>query len=596
MNTGLQNQNVLYTLDRIGDTPKVLIDPNLFSEDGTTSLQFAMPSKHWIAYGLSESGSDWEEIRVRNIETGEDLPDLLKWVKFVRVAWAPDESGFYYARYDKPAEHTELNYNLRIYFHRLRGAQEEDLLIYERPDHPDWILRPITSEDGRFLMITAYAGCDLRTGIFIKDLEIDSPIQELVTTFDAEYAYVDNDGDQFWIQTTQGAPRGRLIAIQQGQWTEIIPEQEEILLSVHPVGGKFLVHYIKDTYAEVKQFTLDGTFEKQIPIPAHGSLLNFNTGWDSPHNFSGSDTEIFYGFTSFTEAPTIYRYDFLTETSQALYQSHSTDQYESSLHFYKSRDGTRIPITLCYKKGTKLQDNHPTCLYGYGGFGIPILPTYSPQTAVWLDLGGIMAIAHLRGGSEYGSAWHEAGMKEKKQNVFDDFICAAEWLIDEGITSTPRLGIWGRSNGGLLVGACLTQRPELFGVALPDVGVLDMLRFHLFTIGWSWTTEYGSPDNPSDYAFLRRYSPLHNIRPVAYPPTLVLTSEQDDRVVPSHSYKFAAALQAAKKGPAPILIRIESSAGHGAGKPTSKILDEAADRLAFLFHHTTHDQGKAAIP
>jgi len=573
----------------LNDTPKVLLDPNTLSEDGTVALSGIAVSDNssLLAYGLSTSGSDWQEWKVRDIETGEDLPDQVRWVKFSGASWTPDNQGFFYSRYDEPNEKTQLedvNYFQKLYYHRLGTPQSEDVLIYERPDHKDWGFSGGVSEDGRYLIISVWLGTDSRNLVFYKDLtQPDAPVVELIREFEAEYSFIENEGTLFWFRTDLDAPRGKLIAIdiakpERENWQEIIPEAEETLQSVGILNNQFVASYLKDAYDQIKIFDLNGQFVKEVELPGIGSVGGF--GGDR------NDTETFYSFTSFTTPATIYRYNMVTGESTVFRQpevAFKPEDYETKQVFYTSKDGTRIPMFITHKKGIQLNGNNPTILYGYGGFNVSLTPSFSISNLVWMEMGGVYAMPNLRGGGEYGEDWHQAGMKLKKQNVFDDFIAAAEWLIDNRYTTPKKLAISGGSNGGLLVGACMTQRPELFGAALPAVGVMDMLRFHQFTIGWAWTSEYGSPENPEEFKALYAYSPLHNLKPgVAYPATLITTADHDDRVVPAHSFKFAAALQAAHQGTAPVLIRIETKAGHGAGKPTAKIIEEISDRWAFL--------------
>jgi len=583
-NNGVQDQAVFYTVRQLGGDPEVVLDPNLLSSDGTVALTTVelSPDGKWFAYGLSRAGSDWMEIKVRDVETGQDLSDHLYWIKFSSIAWRGD--GFYYARYDAPASDEAfhaVNYNHKLYFHKIGDSQEDDLLVYERPDHKEWMFMAHVAEDENYLIVSASEGAGSANAIFYKDLSSDGPFCELAASFDAGYFFVGSDGPLFWFLTTKDAPRGRLAAIDlnhPGSWREVIPEKEDLLGSVSLVGDRFIATYLRDAHSLVQIFTLDGAFEKTIDLPGLGTASGFF--------FYDEDGETFYSFSSYTQPPTIYRCDLQTGKSKALFvpkTAFSPDAYETRQIFFPSKDGTRVPMFLSYKKGLSLDGRNPTFLYGYGGFGISLVPQFSPLYFVWMEMGGVVAVPNLRGGGEYGELWHAAGALGSKQNVFDDFIAAADWLIANGITSSSKLAISGGSNGGLLVGACLTQRPDLFGAALPAVGVMDMLRFHKFTIGWGWVPEYGSPDDPEHFAWLYKYSPLHNLRPgTCYPPTLVTTADHDDRVVPAHSYKFAAALQEAQGCRCPILIRIDTSAGHGAGKPRSKALDELADKLAFL--------------
>jgi prolyl oligopeptidase len=586
-NDGLQNQSVLYTQESLEAEARVLLDPNTFSEDGTVALAGIAISRdgRYLAYGLSRSGSDWQEWKVRDIETGEDLPDHLRWVKFSGASWTLDGQGFFYSRYDEPApgsEYESANYFQKLYYHRLGTPQSEDVLVYHRPDQKEWGFAGGVTEDGNYLIISVWRGTDPKNLIFYKDLrDPQSPVVELIREFEAEYSFVGNDGSRFWLLTDCQAPRRRLVAIdleQPDQVQEVIPEAEETLQGVSLINNQFVAFYLKDAHTQIKTFALDGTYLGEIPLPGLGSASGFGG--------KRYDTETFYTFTSFTTPPTIYRYDFTSGTS-TLFRQPQVDfdpqAYEVQQVFYTSKDGTRIPMFLVHRRGLARTGDHPTLLYGYGGFGISLTPSFSVGLVAWLEMGGVYAQPSLRGGGEYGEEWHQAGTKLNKQKVFDDFIAAAEWLIAHGYTNPAKLAISGGSNGGLLVGACLVQRPELFAAALPAVGVFDMLRFHKFTIGWAWISEYGSPENPEEFKALYAYSPLHNLKPgTAYPATLITTADHDDRVVPAHSFKFAAALQAAQGGSQPILIRIDTKAGHGAGKPTSKLIEEAADRWAFL--------------
>ena len=588
-NDGLQNQSVLYTLNSLDDAGEVLLDPNTLSEDGTIALSGLSISDdaQWLAYGLSTAGSDWIEYRIKNIATGEDTEDRLQWIKFSGASWTKDNRGFFYSRYDEPNEQTKLedvNYYQKLYYHRLGTAQAEDTLIYHRPDQKEWGFSGGVTEDGKYLIIGVWLGTDSKNLVFYKDLQnIDSSVVELISEFEASYGVIDNDGDTFWVQTDLNAPRGKVMAIDlnkpdRDNWQEIIPEAEETLESVGLLNNQFVLDYLQDARSQIKIYALDGSFVREVELPGIGSAGGFNG--------KRQDSETFYTFTSFTTPATIYRYDMNTGVSQ-LFRKPQVDfdpkAYQTQQVFYPSKDGTKIPMFITHKKGIKLDGNNPTYLYAYGGFNISLTPSFSVSNLVWLEMGGIYAVANLRGGGEYGEAWHQAGMKDKKQNVFDDFIAAGEWLIENKYTSSSKLAIAGGSNGGLLVGACMIQRPDLFAAAIPAVGVLDMLRFHKFTIGWAWCSEYGSPDNEADFKTLYAYSPLHNLKEgTNYPATMITTADHDDRVVPAHSFKFAAALQAAHEGDNPVLIRIETKAGHGAGKPTSKIIEEAADKWGFL--------------
>ena len=585
-NDGLQNQSVLYVLEDLDGQPEVLLDPNTLSEDGTVALSGIAISEdgNLMAYGLSASGSDWQEWKVRDINTKQDLDDHLKWVKFSGASWTHDHKGFFYSRYNEPNENTKLeetNYYQKLFYHRLGTPQSEDILIYERSDEKEWGFSGYVTEDGKYLIISVWRGTDPKNLVFYKDLtQPDAPVIELITEFEAEYSFIDYQDTQFWLQTDLNAPKGKVIAfdIHSQTQTEIIPETEDTLQGINVLNNQFVAFYLKDAHTQIKILNLDGSFVREVELPGIGSAGGFRG--------KRHDTKTFYAYTSFTTPTTIYRYDMVTGESRLYRQPEvdfNPDNYETEQIFYQSQDGTQIPMFITHKKGLSLDGNNPTILYGYGGFNASLTPNFSISRVAWLEMGGVYAIPNLRGGGEYGEDWHQAGTKNQKQNVFDDFIAAAEWLIENQYTCSQKLAISGGSNGGLLVGACMTQRPDLFGAALPAVGVMDMLRFHKFTIGWGWCSDYGSPDDPEDFKAIYAYSPLHNLKPeTAYPATLITTADHDDRVVPAHSFKFAAALQAAHVGENPVLIRIETKAGHGAGKPTAKIIEELADEFAFL--------------
>ena len=588
-NDGLQNQSVLYTLPSLEAEPRMLLDPNTLSEDGTVSLSGMAVSENgaYLAYGLSSAGSDWVEWYVRDIATGVDTDDRLQWVKFSGASWSHDHQGFFYSRYDEPDETTKLeavNYYQKLYYHRLGNPQGDDVLVYDRPDQKEWGFGGGVTEDGQYLIISVWKGTDPNNLVFYKDLRApDSPVVELITEFEASYSFVDNEGSLFWFRTDLEAPKGRLIAIdiaqpERGAWQEIIPESDDTLEGVGLLNHQFVADYLKDAYTTIRIFSLTGELVREVALPGIGSAGGFDG--------KRGDTETFYSFTSFTVPSAIYRYDMVTGQS-TLYRQPEVDfdpaAYTTTQVFYESKDGTHVPMFITHKTGLELNGQNPTLLYGYGGFSISLTPAFSVGNLVWMEMGGIYAVPNLRGGGEYGEEWHQAGTKLHKQTVFDDFIAAAEWLMAAGYTSPAKLAIMGGSNGGLLVGACMTQRPDLFAVVLPAVGVMDMLRFNQFTIGWAWESDYGSPQNEAEFRALYAYSPLHNLKPgTAYPATLITTADHDDRVVPAHSFKFAAALQAAHQGEAPVLIRIETKAGHGAGKPTAKVIEEVADKWAFL--------------
>ena len=588
-NDGLQNQSVLYTVESLDGVPRVLLDPNALSADGTVALSGRAVSDDGklIAYGLATAGSDWQEWKVRDIESGKDLEDHIKWVKFSGASWTTDGKGFYYSRYDEPKAGEELqdtNYFQKLYYHAIGTPQSKDTLVYERKDHKDWGFGGSVTDDGRYLIINVTLGTERKNQVFYKDLTAkDANVVELIDEFEAQYEFVDNDGPVFWFQTDNEAPRGRVIAIDtrkpgRADWKEIIGQADETLDRVNLVGNRFIASYMKDAHAQVKLFEVEGKFVREVAFPGLGAAGGFGG--------KRSDTETFYSYSSVTDPGTVFRYDVATGKSEIFRRpkvKFNPEDYVTKQVFYRSLDDTRVPMFITHKKGITLDHKNPTLLYGYGGFNIPIMPRFRVSTIAWLEMGGVYAVANIRGGGEYGREWHQAGTKLKKQNVFDDFQRAALALRLDGYCDASKLAIQGGSNGGLLVGACMTQKPNLYAVCLPAVGVMDMLRFHKFTIGWAWTSDYGSPDNREEFQALYAYSPLHNIKPgTSYPATLITTADHDDRVVPAHSFKFAAALQAAQSGPAPTLIRIQTKAGHGAGKPTSMQIDEAADILAFM--------------
>ncbi|MBY0242910.1 MAG: prolyl oligopeptidase family serine peptidase [Burkholderiaceae bacterium] len=588
-NDGLQNQAVLYTMKSLSDTPRVLLDPNTLSQDGTVALAgtAVSPNGKYLAYSTSASGSDWNEIRVRHIDSGKDSEDHIKWVKFSSTAWAHDGSGFYYSRYDEPTEATKLagiNYFQKLYFHKLGTPQSADTLVYDRPDQKEWGFAGEVTDDGRYLVISSSQGTERKSRIFVKDLkQKDAKVTGLMEAFDAAYDFIDNDGPVFYFRTDKNAPRSRIIAVDvrkpdPSQWKEIVAEAPQTLVSANIINNQLVLDYLSDARSAVKVFDLQGKFVRDVELPGIGSAGGFSG--------KRGDKETFYSFTSFTNPTTIYRYDMKSGKS-TVYRQPKVDfdpsQFETRQVFYTSKDGTKVPMFIVSKKGIKLDGSNPTYLYGYGGFNVPLTPSFSVANLAWVEMGGVYVMANLRGGGEYGEAWHKAGTKLQKQNVFDDFIGAAEWLVANKVSSPAKLSIGGGSNGGLLVGATMTQRPDLFAAAVPAVGVLDMLRFQKFTIGWAWTSDYGSSDNADEFKALYKYSPLHNLKQGScYPATMVVTADHDDRVVPAHSFKFAAAAQAAQGGANPILIRIDTKAGHGAGKPTSKQIEEVTDRWGFL--------------
>jgi prolyl oligopeptidase len=588
-NDGLQNQSVLYRQETPDSEPVVLLDPNSWSADGTVALAGTAFSDdgRWVAYGVQDAGSDWNTWKIMEIETGRVLDDELKWIKFNSPQWTPDSRGLFYCRYPQPQEGAafqSLNKNMKVHFHRVGTAQASDVLVYERPDQPDWGFQPSVSEDGRYLVLTVWVGTDDRYRVVIRDLTEPYALPyELIDNFEHEYSFIGNDEQVLYFQTNLDAPRRRVIAIDlkkpaKVHWQELIPQTDDALEGVGIVGNMFVCTYLKDARSQIKLHDIKGRFVRDVELPGIGSAGGFDG--------RRKDTDTFYSFSSFATPPTTYSYNMITGESKLFRKApvkFNPDDYETSQVFYTSRDGTKVPMFLTHRKGLKLDGSNPTLLYGYGGFNISLTPSFSVSRLAWMEMGGVLAVANLRGGGEYGQAWHKAGTKLNKQNVFDDFIAAAEWLIENKYTSSKKLAIQGGSNGGLLIGACMTQRPDLFGACLPAVGVMDMLRFHQFTAGRFWTDDYGSAENPEEFAALLKYSPYHNLDGgVRYPATLVTTADTDDRVVPGHSFKFAAQLQASQSGSAPVLIRIETRAGHGAGKPTAKIIEEAADQWAFL--------------
>ncbi|RYD23085.1 MAG: S9 family peptidase [Verrucomicrobiaceae bacterium] len=589
-NTGLQNQAVLKVSDSLDGEGRVLLDPNTLSADGTVSLSDHEPSEDGklLAYSISRGGSDWNEILVRDVATGKETGDHLKWVKFSGLSWAKDGSGFYYSRFDEPvagAALTQKNEFQKLCFHKLGTPQSDDKIIYQRKDKPKWGFGGGLTEDGKFLVIHVTEGTDPKNRFFYQDAsKVDSPVVELLPDGDASYDFIGNEGDLMYFKTDLDAPRHRVIAIdtrkpERAAWKEIIPQGKDLLQGVSMTGGQLFCEWLRDARSAMTAHDLEGKLIRDIKLPGIGSSGGFGG--------RRKDTKTFYSYTSFTDPGAIYRYDIASGES-TLWKRPKVDfdgnAYETKQVFVPSKDGTKVPVFIVHKKGLQLDGKSRLLLTGYGGFNISITPGFSVGRAVWLERGGILAVANLRGGGEYGSEWHLAGTRLKKQNVFDDFIAAAEWLVKEKYTSSSRLAIQGGSNGGLLVGACMTQRPELFGAALPAVGVMDMLRFHKFTIGWAWEKDYGSAEDAGEFQALLRYSPYHVLKQDArYPATMVTTADHDDRVVPAHSFKFAARLQEcqAKDAP-PVLIRIDTSAGHGAGTALSKMIDKTADEWTFL--------------
>ncbi|MDR3388470.1 MAG: prolyl oligopeptidase family serine peptidase [Rudaea sp.] len=590
-NDGLQNQAVLYVADSLEGTPRLLLDPNTLSADGTIALKgwaVSDDGKH-VAYGLSSGGSDWEEWHVLDVDAGKDTGDLLKWVKFSGASWRRDGTGFFYSRYDEPKGGNSLktaNTFQKLYFHRLGTDQSDDLAIYQDAKHGDWLFGGDVTDDGRYLVITASRFADDHNRVLYRDLakkQSEATIEVVLGDWDASYRFLGNDRHIFYFLTDNDAPRYRIIAVDsrnpgKALWKQVVPQATETLQNARIVNHGFIAEYMKDAHSEIRRFDLKGKLLGTIPLPGLGTASGF-TG-------QTRDTETFYTFSSYTTPPSVFRYDLKTGSGSLFRQpkvAFDPTRFETQQVFYTSKDGTRVPMFITARKGVARDGANPTILYGYGGFNIPLQPAFSPALIAWLDLGGVYAVANLRGGGEYGREWHEAGMKTHKQNVFDDCIAAAEYLIREKYTSPQKLALRGASNGGLLVAATELQRPELFAAAIPQVGVLDMLRFRDFTIGKAWESDYGSVDNPDEFKALFAYSPLQNVKSgVDYPPTLIITGDHDDRVFPAHSFKFAAAMQAANPRGRPVLIRIETRAGHGQGKPTAMQIDETADVYAFI--------------
>jgi prolyl oligopeptidase len=652
-NEGLQNQSVVWTADSLNGEPRVLIDPNKLSADGTVALggQFPSDDGKYFAYAVAASGSDWNDIKVLELPSGKELSDHLRWIKFSGAAWTKDGKGFFYSRYDEPTgdKLTSVNKWPKVYYHTIGQPQSQDILIYDRPDQPDWGFGASVSDDGKYLVLSISQGTERKNRFFYRKLdgpvtayvptEADRKIRaletelrepagklvlsdpksmpataraelqqkldggaaqradlvkangntahgftEMLTAFDAQYRFIGNDAGKFYFFTDNDAPRGRLITIDSAdpspvRWTELIPQTTDTLQGVNLLNHNMLVcTYLKDVVTQIRIHDITGKHLRDVPLPGLGATIGFAGDRD--------DTETFYAFTSFNRPTTVYHYDLVSGKSTLWKQpkvAFNPEDFEVKQVFYNSKDGTRVPMFITHRKGLKLDGANPTYLYGYGGFNASMTPSFSISNLAWMEMGGVYALANLRGGGEYGKDWHNAGRLKNKQNVFDDFHAAAEWLIANKYTTNKKLAIGGGSNGGLLVGACLTQRPDLYGACLADVGVMDMLRFHKATIGWGWVSDYGCSDKPEDFAVQHKYSPLHNIKPgTCYPPTLVSTGDHDDRVVPWHSFKFAAALQAAQACDNPTLIRIQTNAGHGAGKPTSKLIEEATDKWAFL--------------
>ncbi len=588
-NDGLQNQPVLYTQKTFDSELQVVINPNLLSKDGTVALGTTTVSKDGtlLAYGFSRSGSDQQEVRIRTIDSGEDYSETLQWCRFTQITWKHNGEGFFYNRFPDPNTvpvEDQTNYN-RVYWHKIGTPQSQDQFVYERPDNKELVFEPSITEDGKFLILHVYHGTDTKNRVYYRPVESAGAFTKLLDDFDARYDFIGNDDSVFYFNTDLSAPRGRIIAINindsaRSNWRTILPQSDDVINYVALVNNYFVVAYMHDVHHQLKVYNLDGDFVREIPLPTLGMVRSLSG--------KQKDSEMFLSFTSFLFPSTSYRYDFLTG-KLTVFQKPEIDfdlsNYETRQVFFHSKDGTRVPMFIVHRKGLQLNGNNLTMLYGYGGFNISLKPGFSVSRLVWLELGGVYAVVNLRGGGEYGEAWHQAGMLDKKQNVFDDFIAAGGWLIENKYTSTEKLAIAGGSNGGLLVAACMLQRPRLFGAVVCQVPVTDMLRYHKFTVGNHWVPEFGNAEaSPEQFECLYAYSPLHNVRAgLEYPAILVTSADTDDRVVPAHAKKFVATLQAKATGRNPILLRVETKAGHGRGKPITKVIDEQADVYAFLF-------------
>jgi len=595
-NSGLQNQSPIFVQKSIDAKASLILDPNNFSPDGSIAMADYSPSSdaHYLCYALSQGGSDWQELHIKDLKTGTDLADTVRWVKFSGISWTNDDQGFFYSRFPEPVKGTMLTSEAigqQLFYHKLGTKQSNDKKFYDLKDYPGWYVGGGVTEDGRYLFIYINKGTDPKNKLYVVDLhdpqnpDLSAPVKPLFDKSDAEYSVLGNVGTTLYVQTTLNAPHRRIVSLDinspdSKRWVEIVPEIKNVIESSGLIAGRILAQYLEDAKSKVEIYSLTGKHEDALQLPGIGTVAGLSGRFDAP--------DLFYAFTSFLYPTTVFHYDFDTKKQTAFQPPHvafNVNDFETQQVFYPSKDGTRIPMFITYKKGTKLDSSNPTILYAYGGFNINITPYFSTATAIWLGMGGIYAVPNLRGGGEYGEAWHEAGMKEKKQNVFNDFIAAAEYLIKEKYSSASKIGIEGASNGGLLVGAVETQRPELFGAAHAAVGVMDMLRYQKFSAGVGWVPEYGSSDDSTEFQYLIKYSPLHNIKSaVQYPPTLITTADHDDRVVPSHSYKFTAEMQHAQSGDHPILIRVETQTSHGY-MPTDKRIAQSADVLSFMAHN-----------
>ncbi|WP_078547842.1 prolyl oligopeptidase family serine peptidase [Litchfieldia alkalitelluris] len=584
-NDGLKNQAVLFMKKE--NEEKILLDPNALSDDGTvalTNFSFSGEGK-FLAYATSANGSDWQEIRVRQVNTGLDLEDTIKWVKFTSITWNPDETGFFYSRFPEPgtvSKEDESNHH-KVYYHKIGTSQSDDFLVHEQPEDKELMFSTILSDDKKYLCLHVSLGTASENRFYLRELESDGPFIKLLDNQDGEYSYITNEATRFYFKTDLGSPKGRVISIDienpgKEDWEEVIPEQEYVLDRIKYVNEKFVGVFLKDAHNIIQVFNKDGYFEKEISTPFIGSLTELSVNKENG--------ELFFGITSFLHPTSVYQYQLATGKLSVFAEtdlSFDVSNYETTQIFFPSKDGTKVPMFLTHKKGLKLDGQNPVLLYGYGGFNVSLTPSFNPAVLRWLEKGGVYAVANLRGGSEYGEDWHKAGMLGNKQNVFDDFIAAGEWLVDNKYTSKTKLSIMGGSNGGLLVAACMIQRPDLFGAVICRVPVIDMLRYHKFTIGRYWIPEYGNAENPEHFPFLYAYSPLHNVQEgETYPSILIATADSDDRVVPAHAKKFTATLKEKADSNSTIILRLESKAGHGLGKPTSKLIDEWVDFYSFL--------------
>ena len=585
-NTGLQNHSVIYTGDSPANINEVLLDPNTLSVDGTRALSMYSPSPNgtYLTWGISDAGSDWSVWHSKNLQTGEDLQEVLQDIKNASPSWLPDESGFYYSRYPNSDSdgHLETTDGSELWFHKIGTMQSEDIRIWSDTEHPDRFYGASVTKDGGWLVVSVNIGTSSNNALLIKGPN-DAKLRWFLTEFDASYKLIGGIGNKLWFKTDDGAPKGKIVSAtiekEQVTWEEVIPEQNNILRGADLVGGKITATWLEDASTRATVHSLDGKELYAVAMPGIGTAGGFAGQND--------DTSVYWSYSSYNYPPSIFTLDLNSGDTSLFWKSTfpvDLSELVVQRRFVESSDGSKVPLFIVSHKDTKLDGNNPVLLYGYGGFDIPILPYFSASRVVWMKMGGVYAVACIRGGGEYGRNWHEGGMLANKQQVFDDFIACSEWLVENRWTQPSKLAIQGGSNGGLLVGACMTQRPDLFGACLPAVGVMDMLRFPLFTVGWAWTSDYGSPDDPSMFPILYGYSPYHNLRKgTSYPATLITTGDTDDRVVPGHSFKFAAALQEAHVGNKPVLIRIETRAGHGAGKPTALRIEEAADVYAFLY-------------